>query len=101
MNLSPANKNVFPVLFILYKLSHNHGVLLKDIFDPKLLNILLVSCRLINLDFLLSYIANVDIAISFLLFVFEALGFLLAIGFFFLYFKQCNITVLYLVYYIV
>ena len=95
MNLSPANKNVFPVLFILYKLSHNHGVLLKDIFDPKLLNNLLVSCRLINLDFLLSYIANVDIAISFLLFVFEALGFLLAIWFFF-YISNNTISLFYI-----
>ena len=42
------------------KISPNNGILLNGILRPKLLNILLASCFLINLDFLLPHIAHFD-----------------------------------------
>ena len=47
----------------------NSGILLKDVFDSKLLNNLL-ACFLMNLDFLLSHNAYFDKSIVFSLFAF-------------------------------
>ena len=55
--LSPANKKLFTISFILYlrnKVSPDRRILMKGVFNLKLLNNGLVSHSLINLDFLRS-----------------------------------------------
>ena len=78
MVLSPANKNLFTILFILYlqnKIFPNNGILLNEVLIAKLLNNPLASSVLINLNFLLSHNAHFDKSISFTLFVFSVSGF--------------------------
>ena len=56
MNLLPANNNLFTISFILYlsnKMFPNNGILLKGVFNSKLVNNSLTSCFLINLDLFL------------------------------------------------
>ena len=80
------------------KISPGNGILFNDVLRPKLLNILFVSCVLVNPGFLLLHIAHFDnrIVLSFL--VFETLGFMLSVYFFVcvLHFKQWDDIVLYL-----
>ena len=64
----------------------NNGILFNDVLIPKLLNILLASCFLINLDFLLPHIAHFDNIFILPLLAFETLGFMFSV--FFLHFKQ-------------
>ena len=56
-----------------------------DVLRPKLLNIPLASCFLINLDFLLPHIAHFDNIIVLPLLGFETLGFIFSVCF--LHFK--------------
>ena len=56
------------------KISPDNGILLDDVLKPKLLNIPLTSCFLINLDFLLPHIAHSDSNIVFPLLAFKTLG---------------------------
>ena len=42
----------------------NNGTLLKGVLIPKLLNIPIACCSLINLDFLLSHVAQFDCIIN-------------------------------------
>ena len=54
-DLSPANKNLFTISLILYSQSKRgplKGILLKDVFTPKLLTNSPASCSLINFNFL-------------------------------------------------
>ena len=44
----------------LKKISPNNGILLNGVLRPKLLNIPVASCFLINLDFLVLYKAHFD-----------------------------------------
>ena len=57
------------------------GSLLKGVFIPKLLNNLLASCSLINLDSLLSHTAHFDKSIILFFFVLTTFGFLLSVFF--------------------
>ena len=57
----------------LKKISPNNGILLHGVLRPKLINIPLASCFLINLDFLVPYIAHFDNTIVLPLIVFETL----------------------------
>ena len=77
------------------EISSNSRILLKGVPIPKLLNIPLASCFLINLYFLLSHITHFDKSISFPLFIFATLEFLISV--FFLLFKQHDNIVLYIV----
>ena len=103
INLSPANKNLFTISFILYiqqsltqwsfiqlalqnKISPNVSTLLNGVLRPKLLNSLFNSCLLINLDFLLPPIAHFHNIINLPLLVSETLGFMYSI--YFLHFYQ-------------
>ena len=63
------------------KISANNAILFKGVLIPKLLNISLDSCFLINLVFLVSDIAHVDNNILLTLLVLETLAFM-----FFLFF---------------
>ena len=103
MNLYPANKSLFVISFILYlqnEIGATKGIWLKSDFKllsyflsyyiPKLLDNPLVSCFLMNLDFLLSHTAHFHKSICFHLFLFATLGFLLS---FFLQ-ERCDNTVL-------
>ena len=58
----------------LKKISPNTGILLKGVLIPRLFNLPLVSCFLINFDFLLSHIAHFDNIIVLPLLVFKNLG---------------------------
>ena len=92
INLSPANKNMFTISFILYLLltclilSKQKGafslILLKGFFIPKLLNNPLASCCLISFHFLLSHFAHFDKSIILPLFVLATSGFLLSVFFY-------------------
>ena len=91
MNLSPGNKNLFTISFVLFlqnKISPNREILLKGVFNP------LASWILVNLNFLLLQDAHFDKDISFPLLVFATFGFLLS---FFVQFKQYNSFSLYIV----
>ena len=84
MNLSPDSENLFNISSILYlsnKKGPNKGILLENVFIPKLRNNPLASWYLINLNFLVSQIANLDKIVSFSLFVFATLGLLLSVFF--------------------
>ena len=77
MNLSPANKNLFIILFILYsqnKIESNIGIWLKDVFILVPLNNPLASCSLINFYFLLPQTAQFDRS-NFRFFSWQPLGF--------------------------
>ena len=77
MNLSPADRNLFIILFILYsqnKTEPNMGILLKDAFVLEPLNNHLPSCSLTNFDFLLPQMAQFDIS-NFRFFSWQPLGF--------------------------
>ena len=55
INVSPPNKNLLTILLILYlenKIPPNSRILLEIVFNPNLLNNLLASCSLTNLEFL-------------------------------------------------
>ena len=62
-------------------MSPNNGILLNGVLRPKLLNIPLASCFLINLDFLIPQIAPFDNNISLLLLVFKTLEFIFSVFF--------------------
>ena len=81
MILSSASKNVFIIWFILYaqnKIVPNFGTWVKGVFILKLLNNLLVSYSLINLDFSLFQTTQFDKFIILSSFVFSSVGFLLS-----------------------
>ena len=63
-----------------------NGTLLNGVLRPKLLNILFVSCFLINFGFLAPNIAHFENNIVLLLLFFETLGFMFSV--FFLHFTQ-------------
>ena len=65
MNISRANKpcSLFH-LFYTFK-TKPRRILLKVVFIPELINNLLASCPLINVDFLLSHNAHIDKITSF------------------------------------
>ena len=104
MNLSPANKNLLTVSFILYiqrsctqwdciqwsctqnKISPNIGTSLNGVLRPKLLNSPFASWFIINLDFLLPHIAHFDNIIALPLLIPETFGYMFSISF--LHFKQ-------------
>ena len=84
INLSPANKTLLFVVFIVFIFSekiHNH-----DFWISNHLNSLFFSCSSINLDFLLSDAVQFDRSIAFTLVVSATLGLLLFV--FFLRLKQ-------------
>ena len=56
-------------------MSPNIGILLKGVFNPKLLNNPLASCFLINLGFLLSNTEYFDKSVTFLYLPFQHWGF--------------------------
>ena len=63
--VSPANKNLLIISFILYncnqnKRSLNIGILLKSVLIPRLLNNSFASCFLINLALLVLHTAHFD-----------------------------------------
>ena len=67
-------------------MSPNNGILLNGILRPKLLNIPIGSCSVINLDFLLLHTAHFDSNIVLPFFVFNAFESTFYV--FFLHFKQ-------------
>ena len=79
MNLPPANKNLFIILFILYpqnKIEPNMGTSLKGILNAKLLNNPLDSCSLIDPRFIQLPTGQFNITIIFpICFSFQALCF--------------------------
>lgn len=92
MNLSPVYKNLFTTSFIWYvwnKILPDKGISLERIFNPKLFNVLLAFCSLINSNLSLSHIANLEKkALVFLYLSLKPWGFYFL---FFLLFKQYNI----------
>ena len=72
----------------------NIGILQNGALITKLLNKILTSCSLMNLDFLPPNIADFDNRIILPLITFEILGFIFSV--FFLHFKHCDCVVLYL-----
>ena len=60
----------------------NNEILINGVLRSKLLNILLASCFLTNIDFLLPYTAHFDNSIVLLLLVFETLGFMFSVFFY-------------------
>ena len=93
MSISPANKKLFTVSIILYiysKISPDKGILLKGAFDPKLLNNLLASCYLMNLNILLTFLMKLSSSF-FRLYSFWVFSFCI-----FLHFKQYDNIVLWI-----
>ena len=74
-------------------ISPNNGTSLNDVLRPKLLNIPLASCYLMNLDFSLSHIAHFDNNIVLPLLVSETLGFMFL---YLLYTLNYKITLFYI-----
>ena len=73
INVSPINKNLLTISIMFYlqsKMSPNNGILLKCIFNLKLLNNPLCFCILINLDLLPLHCVYFYKTIIFPLFVF-------------------------------
>ena len=73
ISLSPASKNLFIILFILYfktKEGQTKEFNLKGVLIPKLLNYLLASRSLRNFDFLLLHTEQFDKSIILPFFVF-------------------------------
>ena len=68
------------------KISPGNGILFNDVLRPKILNILFVSCVLVNPGFLLLYIAHFDNRIVLSSLVFETLGFMLSVYFLFVFY---------------
>ena len=68
------------------KISPGNGILFNDVLRPKILNILFVSCVLVNPGFLLLYIAHFDNRIALSSLVFETLGFMLSVYFLFVFY---------------
>ena len=62
--------------------SPKNGILHSPVLKPRLVNIPLASCFLINLDFLLPHIAHFDNIIVLPLIVFETLGLMFSVFFF-------------------
>ena len=60
----------------LNKISSNNGILFNGVLRPKLLNISIASCSIINLDFLVLHIAQSDNDIVLPLLVFETFEFI-------------------------
>ena len=60
-------------------MSPNNGILLKGVFNSKLLNNSLASCSLINIEFLQLYTKHFDKSIILPLVFFLTLGFLLSV----------------------
>ena len=71
INLSPANKNLSTISFILYTQNKTFikGILLNGVLIPKLLNNPFVSCSFTNLDFLIPQSTHFDCIINLLFFV--------------------------------
>ena len=67
-------------------MSPNSDILVKGVFNPRLLNNPLASCSLTNLEFLLSDTAHFDKSINLPLFFFATVEFLLSV--FYLHIKQ-------------
>ena len=67
-------------------ISPNNEILLNGVLRPKLLNIPIAYCFLINLDFLLPHIAHFDNIIMLSLLVFKTFGFVFSASF--LHLKQ-------------
>ena len=62
-------------------MSPNNGILLNGDLRPRLLNIPIVSCCFINVDFFLPHIAHFDYNINLPLLVFETFGFMFSVFF--------------------
>ena len=62
-------------------MSPNNGILLNGDLRPRLLNIPIVSCCFINVDFLLPHIAHFDYNINLPLLVFETFVFMFSVFF--------------------
>ena len=81
INLSPASKNLFTILFISYTQWNcilnkvfNNGILLNIVLIPKLLNKISASCCFTNLHFLDPHSAYFDCLINLLLLFQKALS---------------------------
>ena len=69
MNLSPASKSLFTILFILLaqnKMPLNNGTLLNGVLRPKLLNKPSAYCSFMSLDFLIPHAEHFDCIIHLL-----------------------------------
>ena len=87
INLSPANKNCFIILFFLQlkkkkKRPPSKGIWLKGVLIPKLINNTLAFCYFINLDFLLPQTLHFDENVILPLFVFTTFEFLFSVIYF-------------------
>ena len=89
INLSPPNKSLFTISFILYnqnKTSSNNGTLLNGVLRPRLLNIHCASCFFINIVSLHPHTSHFHNNIVLPSLVFQTLEFMFSLSF--LHFKQ-------------